>query len=72
MSQLEKLKMPFVRDNPTGLSFVVLKKQREVVIPRSLVLWRRKYKTESGQEMVDFNLPAWKVKQEGLEDYLLV
>lgn len=65
-----KLQMPWVRDNE--LSFIVRAGKNEVVIPRSLVDYRRKWVNFAKREhMVDFTLPKWKVEQELLQQYVV-
>lgn len=62
--------MTWLRDNPSGLSFIVLAGTREVVIPRSLVEYRRKWK-DPKRDVVEFTLPDWKIKQENLTEYVI-
>ncbi len=61
-----RLRMKYVRDNPGGLSFTVTKKGKELSLPRSLAD-KRLINREAG--WVEFDLPEWKVEQEGLEAY---
>lgn len=61
-----RLRMKYVRDNPSGLSFTVTKKGKELSLPRSLAN-RRLINRAAG--WVEFDLPEWKVKEAGLEAY---
>jgi len=61
-----KLQMTWVADREK--SFVVMKGDQEVYIPRSLVDYRRKWK-DPDRWVIEFTLPQWKVEQEELDDY---
>ena len=61
-----KLKMKWKSDREA--SFLVELGKRDLFIPRSLVEYRKKI-PDGVVTWIEFTLPAWKVRQEGLEMY---